>query len=105
MTIDNSSIREYSTSLIDRLFTILKLTNNASSEQDFENIEKYISALETELRGSLVYFSEYENGNQITSVLMKLSGIKNVTDYNVRAKAVKDSADIINRISKSIKDN
>lgn len=104
MNIDNSSLKTYNSSLIKRLFTILDLTNSAESEKDFENIERYISGLETEIRGSLVYYSDCEYGNQVPSILMKISGIKNITDYNVRRKAVLDSIGILDKISKSIEE-
>jgi hypothetical protein len=104
MNIDNSSLRTYNSSLIKRLFAILDLTNNAISDKDFENIEKYISGLETEIRGSLTYYSDCDYGNQVPSVLMKISGIKSVTDYNVRRKAVLDSIGILDKVSKSIKE-
>ena len=100
--LSNENLKTYSSSLIKRLFTILDLTNSAESEVDYENIEKFISGLETEIKGSLAYYSEVKCGNKMPSVLMKISGIKNVTDYNVRRKAVLDSIGIIDEISKSL---
>lgn len=102
MSLRKEDLKSYSNSLIKRLFDILDYTNNANCEQDFENIEKFISGLETEIKGSLTYYSEVKFGNKMPSVLMRISGIKNVYDYNVRRKAVLDSISIINEIINSL---
>lgn len=102
MAIRKEDLRSYSNGLIKRLFNILDYTNDAKSDDDFKNIEKYISGLETEIKGSLAYYSEVKFGNKMPSVLMKISGIRDVCDYNVRRKAVLDSIGIIDEIIKSL---
>lgn len=102
MALKKEELQTYSNGLIKRLFLILDYTNNATSDKDFDNIAKFISGLETEIKGSLAYYSDVKYGNKMTSVLMKVSGIKDVSDYNVRRKAVLDSIGIIDEIIKSL---
>lgn len=102
MALRKEELETYSNGLIKRLFSILDFTNNATSDKDFENISKFISGLETEIKGSLAYYSDVKYGNKMTSVLMKVSGIKDVSDYNIRRKAVLDSIGIIDEIIKSL---
>lgn len=96
------NLYSYSNSLIKRLFSILDLTNQAKSQDDFNNIEKFIGGLTVEIEGSLPYFENVKYGNQMTSVLMKINGIKTISDYNVRRKAVLDSISIIQNVLKEI---
>jgi hypothetical protein len=102
MSLEKKELEQYSKGLINRLFSILDYTNKATSEKDLDNIIKYISGLELEIKGSLAYYSDYKFGNKMTSVLMKVSGTKETSDYNVRRKAVLDSIGIINEILNSI---
>lgn len=102
MALRKEELKSYSNGLIKRLFAILDYTNNANTEKDMENIERYISGLENEIRGSLAYYSDVKYGNKMTSVLMKISGIKSISDYNVRKKAVLDSKNIIEEIIRSL---
>lgn len=96
------NLYSYSNSLISRLFTVLDLTKSAQSMTDFSNIETFIDSLILEIEGSLKYFEEVKYGNQITSVVMKLNGIKTVSDYNVRRKVVLDSIDIIHKVQSEL---
>ena len=92
----------YGNSLIKRLFTVLDLTKEAKSQEDFENIEKFIEKLEVEASGSVSYYANSKYGDQMNSVVMKISGIKSVSDYNLRRKVVLDSIEIINRVIKEL---
>lgn len=96
------NLYSYSNSLISRLFTVLDLTKSAQSMTDFSNIETFIDNLILEIEGSLKYFDAVKYGNQITSVVMKLNGIKTVSDYNVRRKVVLDSIDIIHKVQSEL---
>jgi hypothetical protein len=102
MVLRKEDLRSFSGSLIKRLFCILDYTNDATTDEDFENISKFISGIETEIKGSLAYYSDVKFGNKMPSVLMKISGIKDVSDYNIRRKAVLDSIGIIDEIIKSL---
>ena len=92
----------YGNSLIKRLFTVLDLTKEAKSQEDFDNIEKFIEKLEVEANGSVSYYANSKYGDQMNSVVMKISGIKSVSDYNLRRKVVLDSIEIINRVIKEL---
>lgn len=92
----------YGNSLIKRLFTVLDLTKEAKSQEDFDNIEKFIEKLEVEDSGSVSYYANSKYGDQMNSVVMKISGIKSVSDYNLRRKVVLDSIEIINRVIKEL---
>ena len=92
----------YGNSLIKRLFTVLDLTKEAKSQEDFDNIEKFIEKLEVEASGSVSYYANSKYGDQMNSVVMKISGIKSVSDYNLRIKVVLDSIEIINRVIKEL---
>ena len=92
----------YGNSLIKRLFTVLDLTKEAKSQEDFDNIEKFIEKLEVEASGSVSYYANSKYGDQMNSVVMKISGIKSVSDYNLRRKVVLDSIEIINRVIKEL---
>jgi len=93
---------KYGNSIIQRMFKILDLTKMAKNDNDFKNIERFIEKLIIEIEGSSNYYSEVKYGNQLTSVVMKLNGIKTITDYNVRKAIVLDSIEIVNRIIKEI---
>jgi len=96
-------LKKYGNSVIARLFTILDLTKASITDEDNENITKFIdNTLVVEIEGSLDYFSEVKYGNQMTSVLMKVKGIRTVTDFNVRKKVIFDSIGIINKIIKEL---
>lgn len=92
----------YGNSLIKRLFTVLDLTKDATTQDDFDNIEKFIEKLEVEVKGCVSYYSDVKYGDQMNSVVMKISGIKSVSDYNLRRKVVLDSIEIINRVIKEL---
>lgn len=92
----------YGNSLIKRLFTVLDLTKDAKTQEDFDNIEKFIEKLEVETKGSVSYYSNVKYGDQMNSVVMKISGVKSISDYNLRRKVVLDSIEIINRIIKEL---
>ena len=92
----------YGNSLIKRLFTVLDLTKEATSQEDFDNIEKFIEKLEVEASGSVSYYANSKYGDQMNSVVMKLSGVKTISDYNLRRKSILDSIEIINRVIKEL---
>jgi len=94
---------EYSNTLITKLFTVLDLTKNAKSDKEYLDIEKFIEKIIIEVEGSTRYYSTTRNGRHLTDVIMKLNGIKKVTDYNVRKKIVLDSVEIVNRITLELK--
>jgi len=99
MSID---LKGYGNSIIGRLFNVIDLTRDANTDTEYENIDKFISKLIVEVEGSIDYFNEVENGKLMTSVLMKLNGVKNIWDYNVRRKAMLDSIEIINKIIQNL---
>ena len=78
------------------------MTKEAKSQEDFDNIEKFIEKLEVEASGSVSYYANSKYGDQMNSVVMKISGIKSVSDYNLRRKVVLDSIEIINRVIKEL---
>lgn len=92
----------YGNSLIKRLFTVLDLTKEATTQEDFDNIKKFIEKLEVEVKGCVPYYSSTKYGDQLNSVVMKISGVKSVSDYNLRRKVVLDSIEIINRVIKEL---
>jgi hypothetical protein len=92
----------YSNSLINRLFKVIDLTHNATNESELQNVERFVGGLIVEIEGCLRYYENIKFGEQMTNVLMKMNGIKSVSDYSVRRKAVLDSIEIINRIKNSI---
>ena len=104
MNIENESLKSYTKSLMERLFLILDLTNRATSEEDLLSIDRFISGLENEIRGSLPYYSDVKFGNRVPTVLFNISGIKGIPDYNVRRKAILDSNGILEKIFKSLED-
>jgi len=99
---ENYELVKYGNTLITKLFSVLDLTKNAKDDEAFFNIEKFIEKIIIEVDGSKRYYSNTKNGNKLTDVVMKLNGIKKVTDYNVRKKIVLDSVEIISRIMKEL---
>lgn len=99
---DKDSLKNYSNSIIARLFTMIDLTKEAITDEDRDNITKFIDMLSIEIEGSLEYYSDVKYGNQMTSVLMKIRGVRTVSDFNVRKKVAFDSIGIINKIMKQL---
>ena len=99
---ENDKLIQYSSSLISRFFKILDLSQKVQNELDTQNLNKFIEGLIVEIEGSLRYYDSTKFGNQMTSVLMKMNGLKSVTDYNVTRKSVLDSIEIVNRIRQGI---
>jgi len=91
-------LKAYGNSVIKRLFSVIDLTKDAMTEKDKDDISKFISKLIIEVEGSLEYFSHVKYGSRMQSVLMKLNGVKNINDFQIRRCAMLDSIEIINKI-------
>lgn len=98
-------LAKYSNSLISRLFTAIDLTKQAQTEEEKESVTKFIDNLSMEIEGSLNYYSDVDSkiGNQMTIVLMKLKGIRSVSDYNVRRSVLFTCIGKIDDINKNVK--
>lgn len=99
---DKDTLKKYSNSIISRLFTMIDLTREINTDEDRDNITKFIDILALEVEGSLEYYSDVKYGNQMTSVLMKIRGVRTVSDFNIRKKVAFDSIGIINKIIKEL---
>ena len=91
-------LRKWLISIAKRVLEILDLTERAKEEKDHEDINKYIDSIVLELTGSIPYFEKIGKDNDITIIIMKLNGIKEIRDFNVRRKTVLDIKSFINRI-------
>lgn len=97
------NLARYSNSLISRLFTAIDLTKQAETEEDKQSVTKFIDNISNEVEGSLKYYSDDNpvSGNDMAIVLMKLRGIRTISDYNVRRSTLFTCIGIIDKIGKN----
>ena len=91
-------LRKWLISIAKRILEILDLTERASSEKDHQDINKYIDSIILELTGALPYFEKIGKDNDITIIIMKLNGMKEVRDFNMRRKTILDIKSFINKV-------
>jgi hypothetical protein len=80
----------------------MDLTRVAQNEVDLQNIERFVGGIIVEIEGSLKYYSTVPCGEQMDNVLAKLNGVRTISDYSIRRKAILDSIEIINRIQNKL---
>jgi hypothetical protein len=97
-------LTKYSNSLISRLFTAIDLTKQAETEEEKQSVTKFIDNLSIEVEGSLKYYTDVSSkvGNDMAIVLMKLRGIRTISDYNVRRSVLFTCIGKIDNINKNV---
>ena len=98
-------ISEIANSLNGKLFTLMDLSRIANTDEEKENVGRFIKKIGTKVVGLSTLCDESEDyinySNQLSDVILNLKGIESVNDFNVRKSILHECIGILDKISKN----
>jgi hypothetical protein len=99
------NISETASSLNGKLFTLMDLSRIANTDEEKDNVGRFIQKINAKVVGLSVLCDESEiyinYSNQLSDVILNLKGIESVSDFTVRKSILHECIGILDKIAKN----